>query len=71
MNYLEVYNERINDLLSNTKKSKDLPMRDIAGVLNIRGLSEKEPQTAEELMTWLEEGNKLRTQVDNIEDSHV
>lgn len=71
MNYLEVYNERINDLLSNTKKSKDLPMRDIAGAINIRGLSEKEPQTAEELMTWLEEGNKLRTQVDNIKDSHV
>ncbi|CBY37214.1 unnamed protein product [Oikopleura dioica] len=62
VNYLEVYNERINDLLSAGKKSKDLPMRDIAGAINIRGLSEKEPQTAEELMTWLKEGNNLRTQ---------
>ena len=60
---MEVYNERINDLLSSDKKSKDLPMRDIAGAINIRGLSEKEPETAEQLMEWLKEGNNLRTQV--------
>ena len=64
VNYLEVYNERINDLLVDTagKAGKDLPMREVAGEIRIARLTEKDPANAEELMSWLSDGNSRRTQ---------
>ena len=64
VNYLEVYNEKINDLLveSQGKAAKDLPMREVGGEIKIARLSEKTPQDPEEIMKWLNEGNSRRTQ---------
>ena len=33
--YLEVYNEKINDLLTDGAKSKDLPLREAGGEITI------------------------------------
>ena len=62
VNYLEVYNERINDLLVDGKPGKDLPMREVGGEIRIARLTERDPANPEQLMTWLNDGNLRRTQ---------
>ena len=69
--YLEVYNEKINDLLvpsyDSDEKSKrpigkDLPLREAGGSVLIAGLTKKTPKDAEDLMEMLSNGNSRRTQ---------
>ncbi|XP_074086511.1 kinesin-like protein KIF18A isoform X2 [Macrotis lagotis] len=60
VSYLEVYNEQIRDLLTN---SGPLAVREDAqrGVV-VQGLTLHEPKTSEEILQLLDDGNKNRTQ---------
>uniref|UniRef100_A0A4X2JVS3 Kinesin-like protein n=1 Tax=Vombatus ursinus TaxID=29139 RepID=A0A4X2JVS3_VOMUR len=60
VSYLEVYNEQIRDLLTN---SRPLAVREDAqrGVV-VQGLTLHEPKTSEEILQLLDDGNKNRTQ---------
>lgn len=67
--YLEVYNEKINDLLvafeseqPKSKVGKDLPLREVGGTVVISGLTKKRPADADDLMEMLATGNSRRTQ---------
>jgi len=60
--YLEVYNEKINDLLTDGAKSKDLPLREAGGEITISRLTKLVPKDASELMKMLSDGNSRRTQ---------
>ena len=67
--YLEVYNEKINDLLvasesaqPKSKVGKDLPLREVGGTVVISGLTKKRPVDADDLMEMLANGNSRRTQ---------
>lgn len=61
ISYMEVYNEQVKDLLA--PSSQCLPLREDPqrGVI-VQGLSLHKPQTAEELLQMLDQGNKNRTQ---------
>ena len=60
--YLEVYNEKINDLLIDGKKGKDLPLREADNGVIIAGLTQRSPNDASQLMEMLSQGNNRRTQ---------
>ena len=66
---MEVYNEKINDLLvafepdhPKNKIGKDLPLREVGGTVIISGLTKKRPADADDLMEMLANGNSRRTQ---------
>ena len=66
---MEVYNEKINDLLvafepdqPKSKVGKDLPLREVGGTVVISGLTKKRPVDADDLMEMLANGNSRRTQ---------
>jgi len=69
--YLEVYNEKINDLLvanmsdetgKKRQPGKNLPLREVSSGVLIAGLTKKTPQNADDLMEMLSDGNGRRTQ---------
>lgn len=70
LSYLEIYNEQIRDLLSSapTPPGQGLPLRDSMGPKNqgqqnisVVGLTEHAPQSPQEVLTMITEGNKRRT----------
>ncbi|KAJ9048047.1 tubulin-dependent ATPase kip3 [Entomophthora muscae] len=63
VSYLEVYNETIKDLLSPEKdRKKTLELRENSKTgVTVAGLTEKFPQTIEEMMSIIMQGNSRRT----------
>jgi kinesin family protein 18/19 len=60
ISYLEVYNENIHDLL--VPQPKPLQLLDSGGDMTVLGLTQHEPQSAEEVLLLLQEGNTRRAQ---------
>jgi len=61
ISYLEIYNEEIRDLLTMSKKTKKLSLRQTKQGVVVANLSFRVPRLASEVLQWLEEGNKLRS----------
>lgn len=64
VSYLEIYNEKIHDLLDVVKKNEDLKLRSdpaqVGGGIHVVGLTEKRCQDCNELMKWVKMGELSR-----------
>ena len=64
VSYLEIYNEKIHDLLDPTKKNKDLKLRGDdtfqSNGVRVVGLTERNCQNCDELMKWVKMGELSR-----------
>lgn len=62
VSYLEIYNERIYDLLDSQNRNTELKMRDDVtnNGVNVIGLTEKRCTDSSELMKWVRHGETLR-----------
>ena len=58
--YLEIYNENIKDLLINNSENLELREDPIKGLI-INGITEKETNSSEDILSLLKKGNKNRT----------
>ena len=58
--YLEIYNENIRDLLSNNNENLELREDPIKGLI-VNGITEKETNSSEDILSLLKKGNKNRT----------
>ena len=58
--YLEIYNENIRDLLVNNNENLELREDPIKGLV-VNGITEKETNSHEDILSLLKEGNKNRT----------
>ncbi len=58
--YLEIYNENIRDLLVNNSENLDLREDPIRGLI-VNGITEKETNSSEDILSLLKKGNKNRT----------
>ena len=58
--YLEIYNENIRDLLVNNSENLDLREDPVRGLI-INGITEKETNSSEDILSILKKGNKNRT----------
>ena len=57
--YLEIYNENIRDLLVNNSENLDLREDPIRGLI-VNGITEKETNSSEDILSLLKKGNKNR-----------
>lgn len=62
VSYLEIYNEKIYDLLDSNKRNSELKMRDDVNNngINVIGLTEKRCNDSDELMKWVKLGEMSR-----------
>ena len=58
--YLEIYNENIRDLLINNSENLELREDPIKGLI-VNGITEKETNSSEDILSLLKKGNKNRT----------
>ena len=58
--YLEIYNENIRDLLVNNSENLELREDPIKGLI-VNGITEKETNSTEDILSLLKKGNKNRT----------
>ena len=58
--YLEIYNENIRDLLVNNSENLELREDPIKGLI-VNGITEKETNSSEDILSLLKRGNKNRT----------